>query len=209
MVNLTTDKIKEEGLPLPVIEKILKDIDKEKKDSDLTISSKSYNGKVVVASLLGHNEGRGMGLLKNSKTVMIMGCAKCGWCETPKCPHYGEVNRRRHHSNGFCTQRLELANALIEDGVIMTPNRLIMIKHFMELEEIDMGIQKKIADGEIDAMAILPFKKLLLDTIKDLIKHEEGSKLTVKKDVSPLDVADILRKNREKTVNAKVSNKNE
>ena len=142
---------------------------------------------------------------ENSVILQILGCGECSWCDTKLCPHFGDVTRKKPHSNRICSQRVQLGVLLSEDGHKITFKKLLWLKQALEADKIGQHLTKEAMDGNVLFRDVYPWKKLVAEAMAQFVKHEEGSTVTVKKGVTPSDLADML--DRAKTVDAEVEDK--
>jgi len=132
-----------------------------------------------------------------SSVVKVFGCKGCRWVNTKLCPHKGDVTHMKAHANGVCSQRLELAMSLHDDGVKMTGKQMMQVKVLMDAEYFDKYIQDAAFEGKRDISDCLPWVKLRADILKDMRKQDEGNKLNVNntKTISVSDFNKMLNNN--------------
>jgi len=150
----------------------------------------------------GITDHKGVG--DGSVVLQVLGCESCSWCDTKLCPHFGDVTRKKFHSNKICGERVKLGVFLHEEGHKITFKKLLWLKQAVEADKIAQHLTKEAMDERVRFSDVYPWKKLIVEAMSQFIKHEEVNKPLADKIVNPSDFADALDKARSRVVDAEV-----
>ena len=140
--------------------------------------------------------------------VKIYGCDNCIWRCTKFCPHSelngGSVSFSKPHSNRICSVRKDFVyDNMLEIVGLKAMNRVSLADEMVFRDILDDAFianykkNKALQSGEeVEFKQALDWSKHSADIKLRWLKHKEGSKVTVKREVTPADLADLMDKAR-------------
>jgi len=131
-------------------------------------------------------DGRKSGLVQSG----YGGCAGCPFISTFECPHGIKVGHT--HANGACSKFVMLIKEVAGQhyvGITKQKQYMALIKAEIMNNHMYGKFQET---GKIDPQHI-EWSKHVLDALDKIRKQEEGSKLTIRRSLSPSDVAEAIK----------------
>ena len=192
--------------PIPSVESYIGKLDNSK---DSTKYHKMPDGNIMPVDHFGGPFKNGSSIDKFGKhnksnpIVDVFGCHACRWVNTDLCSHRGDVTHMKPHCNGICSQRLTIPRQLHDEGVKMTGKQMLQVRALMDAEFFSKYVQDAALSGKRDINDVFAWEKLKADILKDMRKQDEGSKLTLRKEVlNPLELGKLLRETKDVVVDS-------
>jgi hypothetical protein len=138
-----------------------------------------------------------------SKIALNMGgCRACPFIGTTSCPYFPEVTRERIHKDGYCGKFKMVIQAVTSGNYVGITKQKQYINLLKDQTVLDHLFVKWSDNPDKIPKELLAWSMHVQDTLVKIRKQEEGSKLSVKKELSPSQVLAAIREAEKKTIDA-------